>query len=390
VSSIGVAAERLCEELAAFDPLVHSGGDCAALVEQFARTENALRAGRARAAVRAGECGAHRSRGFADPSDWVANASGSTIRSARAELETVDAVATLPATSDAWAAGEVSLAQAAEIARTEAEVPGCEAELLAIAREGSLGAVRDRARKCRVAAIDPDALYAKQQERREGIHWRDELGMVWLRVGLAPDVGMPIVTRLEAETDRVWREAHRQGRIESRAACRADAFVRLLDEAGSNTATRAGRSRDLVLVCDLDAYRRGAAKPGEVSCIAGGGPVPVSVVRELAEDAFLKVAFRVGVDITRVAHLGRRFPAELRTALELGTPPEFDGLTCSAEGCDRRYGLEWDHIDPVAHGGASSAANLQPLCALHHREKTQRDRAAGRLGSADNEDRAPP
>jgi len=390
VSAIGLAAERLCEELAAFDPLLHSAETCAALVEQLARTENAVHVARTRAAARAGECGAHRLRGFADPSDWVANASGSTIRSARAELEAVDAVMSLAATNDALLVGEVSLAQAAEIARTEAEVPGCEAELLAVAREGSLGAVRDRARKCRVAAIDPDELYAKQQERREGLHWRDELGMVWLRVGLSPDVGVPIVTRLEAEADRVWREAHREGRVESRVACRADAFVRLFDEARPDAGMRSTLSRDLVLVCDLDAYRRGVLEPGEVSRIVGGGPVPVSVVHELAKDAFLKVAFRKGVEIKRVAHLGRRIPAELRTALELGTPPEFDGASCSEEGCERRYGLEWDHIDPVANGGLTSEANLRLLCALHHREKTQRDRAAKRLTSADDQDRAPP
>jgi HNH endonuclease len=78
--------------------------------------------------------------------------------------------------------------------------------------------------------------------------------------------------------------------------------------------------------------------------------------------------------------------AELRTALELGPPPTFEGAVCSEEGCDRRYGLEWDHVDPVANGGGSNDENLQALCAPHHWTKTEGDRKAGLLGGG----RAPP
>ncbi len=50
----------------------------------------------------------------------------------------------------------------------------------------------------------------------------------------------------------------------------------------------------------------------------------------------------------------------------------------SAEpGCHRRYGLEWDHDDPVAHNGATSYENLRPTCKPHHGAKTERDRQAG-------------
>jgi HNH endonuclease len=137
---------------------------------------------------------------------------------------------------------------------------------------------------------------------------------------------------------------------------------------------------DLVIVVDLGAYRRGHAHPGEVSHIVGGGPIPVGVARELSSDAFLKAVLHDGVDIRTVAHFGRRRPVELDTALGIGAPPDFDGVICAALGCDRKYGLEWDHVDPVANDGLSSAANLQPLCWPHHREKTERDRATGRLG----------
>lgn len=384
MGSIGSLVDELSRELAAFDPGLYSGADCAALVERFARAENALIAARLRAAVRAGESGAHRARGFADPSDWLASSSGSTIRDSRAALDAVRVVEALPETRDALVAGEVSIAQAAEIARTEAEVPGSEAELLDLAKGSSLGAVRNLARKRRVAAIRPEELYARQHASRAGAHWTDEIGMVWLRVGLTPEVGLPIVARLDAETDRVWREARRAGRSDSRAACAADAFARMC-----NTKVAAKRGgTDLVFVCSLDAYRRGHAHEGELSHAVGGGPLPVSIIRAAAHDAFLKVAFHDGVEIRRVAHLGRHIPAELRTALELGPFPELDGMVCEEEGCDRRYGLEWHHVDPMANGGTTSAENLKLLCTPHHDDETERQRAAGLLDGGP--ERAPP
>jgi 5-methylcytosine-specific restriction endonuclease McrA len=299
-----------------------------------------------------------------------------TVPEARRALVTVAAAESCPNTHAALVAGEVSLAQAHEIVRTEAEVPGSEGELLAVARGGSLGVVRDRARKRRVEAITPEELHAKQRTRRECTHWRDELGMVCGRFALTPEVGVPFVNRLDAETDRVRREARRKGTDEPRAASAADALARLVTGAGKGRSNRA----DVVYVYDVN---KGVAH------IVGGGPVPVSVVREVAADAFVKVVFHDGVEITKVAHLGRHIPAELRTALELGAPPDFDGVTCAEPGCHRRYGLEWDHLNPVANGGITSRENLKPKCDPHHRDKTARDRKAGLLrGRGDG--RGPP
>ena len=52
-------------------------------------------------------------------------------------------------------------------------------------------------------------------------------------------------------------------------------------------------------------------------------------------------------------------------------------MTCCEPGCERRYGLEWDHIDPMANQGPTSFENLAARCYPHHQEKTKRDRAAG-------------
>src|SRR5439155_1481797 len=84
----------------------------------------------------------HRRRGHADASDWMARASGSSRGETKAALATITEVAERPETQEALLVGEVSLAQAGEIASAPAE---CEAELLALARSSGLRPVRDAA-----------------------------------------------------------------------------------------------------------------------------------------------------------------------------------------------------------------------------------------------------
>jgi len=381
------------EALVEFGPDVFSGDECAAIVEELALTDKAARAAVARAAVRAGRCGGYRSRGFAGTQDWLAAAWGSSLHEAQAALEAVRAVESLVETKRKLEAGEVSLAQALEIAKTDAKVPGTEAELLALAQRAGLGPVRARARAMRMAAIPPDELAAEQQVAREFTHWTGDLGMTRGSFALPPAFGIPFVNRLDVETDRIYRAARSRGDHPTRVQCAADAFLRLIEGRGNGRPDRA----DVVFVLDAKAAMRGHAHEGEVSRILGGSPVPVSTVLHAAASAFIKAVLHDGERIQQVAHYGRRPNAMQRTALMLGLPPEFDGVKCSQPGCERRYGLEFDHIDPVANGGPTSLENLDLPCSAHHREKTERDRRAGRLNgnltcyqSAEPEERGPP
>jgi hypothetical protein len=376
VPHLGRLVDELCDELASFDPALYSGGDCAVLAARLARGAKACETASARAAARASECG----RVDLPPSEFLARVGGCTTGSARTALATVQSVAACPRTELALWSGEVSLAQAAEIA----SVPEYEAELLELARSSGLRTLKDAARKRRLADIDPEELYAKQQAAREFAHWKDELGMIRLRGALPPDVGVPFMNRLDAETDREWRAAKRAGALEARAAHAADAFVHMTSSAGSTST----KTTDLVIAVDLRAYRRGHADAGECCHIVGGGPIPVCVARELAKDAFLKVVLHDGVAIHTVAHLGRQRPTHLNTALQLGPPPDFDGVVCAEPACDRTYHLQWDHKNPCANGGQTSFGNMQPFCLPHHVDKTERDRKAGLL-QGDRHERGP-
>lgn len=275
----------------------------------------------------------------------------------------------------------MSLRQAQEIVAAEEEAAGSEAELLELARKASLRALQDRARKLRQEAADPAELHERRRKARHHRWWVNELGNVQYAGELAPEVGVPIMNRLDRIADRLRRDAktaarHGGAAVEPREAYAADAFVKLCS---GGDGSRAGRA-DVVFVVDLNTYRRGHAHRGEACHIVGGGPVPVDVVRAAERDAFVKAVLHDGVRIHTVKHFKRHLNAELRTALELGSPSEFDGVSCVEAGCDRRHGLEWDHIDPVANRGPTTFANLEPRCWPHHRAKTERDRLAGLLG----------
>jgi len=369
--------------LVSFQPESYSGEDCATLAEKLAALEKVSAYARMGAAARAGECGAHQDRGFADVSDWMARATGSTAGAAKTAFDTVAALESQPEAKAALEAGEISFAQARELVRTEAAVPGSTAGLLEVAKCESFRTLKDKARDRRVRAIDPEELHARQHAAMSHRTWINALGNVAYAGELPPELGIPFKTILDAETDRLWLKAYQDAKHDGagqkelrRPALAAQAFARMVENGGGKGKT--GRA-DMVIVCDLNAWRRGHAHDDEPCHIIGGGPIPVSLAKELGRDAFLKAVLHTGTEIHTIAHFGRRYPAVLRTALELGAPPDFNGNVCADPNCDRHYHLQRDHIEPVANGGLTTYLNNQMLCPPDHRIKTERDRKAGLL-----------
>ena len=139
----------------------------------------------------------------------------------------------------------------------------------------------------------------------------------------------------------------------------------------TDIATAVARA-DVVYVCDLNT---GAAH------VVGGGPVPTATLDAVAREGFVKAVVHDGTKIDSVVHYGRRaLPAAVRTAIELGDPPDFDGRRCVD--CGNLLALELDHDDPVANGGPTTRSNMKWRCNHCHREKTERDRRAGLLSGA--------
>jgi hypothetical protein len=389
LAELTAACELLGDVLSALQPGVLSGVECARVVETLSVAEKRCAGVRALAALRASECQAHKERGFSDPATWLAHCSGVTVGDANAALATAACLDACDATREAVLAGQVSMAQAGEITKAERAVPGSEAELLDLAARSSVGGLRDAARKRRLEAQDDQERHRRQRQSRYFRHWQDDQGMIRISGAFTPEVGVALCNRVDAMTDRLWRDAQRDAKGvstsdrggpsgEARECVAADALARLV--VGGEGA-HSGRSADLVLVCDAAAFYRGHTHRGETCHVVSAGPVPVAVAWELAVDAFIKAVLHDGTDITTIAHFGRHINAKLRTALNLGDPPLFDGARCAEDGCDRRYHLEWDHANPVANSGMTSLENLEPRCHPCHQEKTRRDREAGLLGN---------
>jgi len=115
---------------------------------------------------------------------------------------------------------------------------------------------------------------------------------------------------------------------------------------------------------DYDALVRGHLEGGETCEVPGLGPIPIATTRALMADAIIIGILTRGVDVTRVAHLGRTPTAAQRRALETRDP------TCVVPGCANRERLEIDHVTGWAVTRLTVLDDLARLCSWHHHLKT--------------------
>jgi hypothetical protein len=275
---------------------------------------------------------------------------------------------------EALAHGDISLDQASEVATAEAAAPGSATDLLRVADEESFSVLRHKARRVKLEAEQHRDLVERQHHARAARSYTDDLGMVTIHLSLEPHVGTPLVARAEAEAARLARAATKESR-EPFERYLSDAYANLL----SSPPTARTRRPELVVLVSHEVIKRGwkDVGKGEICKIPGVGPIAPEVAREIATDAFLNGVFFDGVDLRHFARWTRHIPIEVLLALELGDPPEFDGVACVD--CGNRFGTEFDHLEPRVASGATSKGNLNPRCWRCHHAKTERDRKAGKL-----------
>jgi hypothetical protein len=142
-------------------------------------------------------------------------------------------------------------------------------------------------------------------------------------------------------------------------------------EATANSGTGTSAPTQVNVIVDHDALLRGRVE-GEECCeyttSFGNLPVPVSVVQEILDDAFLVALFHDGTDIRSVLRMGRHVPAAVKDALRVR-----DNFTCSVPGCHRRARVQIDHTLPYGQDNPTSYENLGLLCSFHHQQKTKED-----------------
>jgi hypothetical protein len=155
---------------------------------------------------------------------------------------------------------------------------------------------------------------------------------------------------IQAEADRVFKQAYAEGLREPAGAYRVDALDNLLCGGGATVQSS--------VVIRVDAERLAG---GEGVCETSTGSVPVEeAIGAILAGAAVTVLGRDGVDITTVCSGSRYLSDALKAAVF-----ERDGYRCVRPGCGATKRLELHHYKVgFARGGATAYGNLASLC--HH------------------------
>jgi hypothetical protein len=310
----------------------------------------------------------------------LARITGTSIKRAEETVATGKALHSSDDLSQAFQHGDLSLDQATEIARAEESSPGAARDLLRVAQEEPFRALRERARKTVLEAEQHRGLATRQREARSARSYSDGLGMTHIHLTFEPHVATRIVARAEVEAQRLARAAKKAGVLEPFERHAADAYAKALS---GGPIKGPARRPELVVLVSYEVAKRGwkDVRQGEVCKIPGVGPVAPSVAKEIADKAFLNAVVFDGKDLRDFARWTKHIPVEIQIALELGDPPQFDGVRCTD--CGNHFRAEFDHVEPRVAKGPTSTGNLDPRCYTCHQEKTNRDRKAGKLKPPD-------
>ncbi|MET0901804.1 MAG: hypothetical protein ABWZ52_01065 [Acidimicrobiales bacterium] len=335
------------------------------LVELGERIERTGHTVKSMAAATVADSAVWRGEGDRTAEDWLARTTGTTRAEAAKELETGRSLQAVPEVAKAATAGELSVKQTEAIAGAAAVDPSAARRLLASAQRKGLRELQDECRATRTNADpDPEATRARIHAKRSYRTWTDPDGTGHLHLTGPSDIVGRLDNAVRHRCDRIFRDARRDGRRESPDAYSFDAAAELLTSSGDAKPVPAGADAKIIVRVDFDALLRGRTTDGEVCEIAGLGPVPVSIVQEWMDNAFLAAILTKGTEITKVVHLGRRFTSEQRTALQWRDP------ICARQGCDNRLSLEYDHAEDWATTFVTRVEAGRRFCPPCHRLKT--------------------
>ena len=284
--------------------------------------------------------------------------------------------------------GEISGLQATTIADMvehldDTVAATVQARVLARAAEQTLAELKRSLRRAVIAA-DPDGAAARadaaRAERTVGRSALDD-GMAELRAVLtATDTELiwrELTARAEAAKDRLTHQGQDTPGVD---ALRADALVAAvlhptaaaptgLDPRPRPGATSAGPTEaptrvQLQITVDLPTLLGLAQNPAE---LAGHGPIPPHLARELAGDADW-IRFTTDPQTGQLLDLGR---ARYRPSRRLAAFIRARQPVCTWPGCNQpSEHCDLDHSHDFRLGGPTSRHNLGPFCRQHHNAKT--------------------
>ncbi len=354
--------------LADVEPGVFSGADALAMLDVLSDVKRLASAAETLFAARVAETDSWRE-GSADRSaaHWLARRAGISIAEAKAKLEMAEQLNDLPTTAEAFRAGRLSDQQAREVVAGATADPKSEGTLLGTAAQDSLRELRNESRRAQ-AVDDEEGRQRRIHARRRVRMGVDTDGTFRLSLSVTAVAGAAIVAAVRPFTDQAFKQAKREGRVESHAAYQADGFVAMAKAAAAGGVEGVAKPKSnvkVIVVVDVEALRRGWVESGETCEIRGVGPVPVATARELLGEAALAIVIKDGVDVRNVTHLKRRTTAHQRTALE------FWGIKCEIVGCDSTDFVDVHHVFEFARTHHTRIDELRVSCKHHHRKEHQ-------------------
>ena len=361
VDPLGEMLAAIRSMVAGFEVDGLAAHEAAQVVEQCAEGERLLAALRGFAAATLEDKALWRREGFRSVASWMASKTGTAVGPAIGTMEMLSLLADLPVVAEALRAGQLSEAQAREIAAVASEVPDAEEQLVEAAGKLTLRGLQEECRRVEAAAaVDEDDRYRQVHRRRRIRAWVDRHNVGRLSATMTPDELARVMNEIDRRCGDIMAGAIQGGWFESWEAHRVDALVELTmpGEAPSGPASM------VHVVVDYDALVRGHTVAGERCEIPGIGPIPVTLARQMSEDCILKVLLSKGVDVMAVAHGGYTIPAHLRTALDVRDPK------CIVPGCDGRRRLQKDHRNAFGRTQVTKLEDLAHLCPYHHYLKT--------------------
>lgn len=313
--------------------------------------------------------------GFTSAADHLAAKSGTSVGSAKAHLETSNALKGLPAVAGSLLEGSLSPDQGRVVAGAAKRNPKAQGRLIDKARKGNMQDLREEAAKVKAEAdADPMATHARLHRERRASRFTDEDGARQWRLRGPVDEMAELEAEIDRLTDVIFRQRRNEGSLEPRDAYALDAFAEMArrSRGADDGPAKAGESGPAkgrspkpahlaLLRLDITALWRGYVEGDELCEITGLGPIPVAVARRLLGDAVLKLILTKGVDVATVTSLTRG-PTQAMRYAHLWTSP-----TCSAEGCTRTI-LEYDHAwgAEYKHTRHTRFIDTDPVCHGHH------------------------
>ena len=334
---IEFALRELVEE---FDP------DAVALCEATSWFQAADRIERLGAALkllvapRVETSGEWKRKGYRGAAEQMAADAGTSVSAAKSMLVTSRRIAEQPTTERALRAGDLSVPKAEVVAGAVELAPEAEDRLVELAKTAPLSKVREESLRTK-AGVDADENHQRIRRERSARHYTDAENVWHFHAKGTVDDGAIFEKVFEPIVNDFFKAAYKEGRREPVEAYAFDALIELARRAAGERADEKASSPALqplgIIRVDHAALSRGHVEGDEICEIAGLGPIPVSVARDLLGDAVVKLVITKGVDVLNVTHLGRGPTVAQKIALWWQNPQ------CTALDCTRVQRIEFDH-----------------------------------------------